>query len=88
MVMPAESAFVEGALHTNGIVLNATRPTYGSFKLHLTGVAGQTYVISASTNLLNWVPILTNSSTASAFDYVDTNIMVYGCRFFRVDPAQ
>lgn len=85
-VQPKESAVVAQSLRTNAIVLNANQPTYGTFKLHLTGVAGRTFVISASTNLIDWVPVLTNSSTADAFDYLDTNVSAYGCRFFRVTP--
>lgn len=88
MVSPEPSVSVNAVLSSNSIILNASQPTYGTFNLHLTGTAGRSYVISASTNLLDWVPILTNSDSAAAFDYVDTNVTAYGCRFFRVTPLR
>ena len=87
-VLPQESVSVQAGLSSNSIILNVSQPTYGTFNLHLTGTAGRSFVISASTNLLDWLPILTNSGSTPSFDYTDTNITAYGCRFFRVAPVQ
>jgi hypothetical protein len=87
-VLPQESLSLQSDLSKSGIVLNATQPTYGVFNLHLTGVAGKSFVLSASTNLLDWTPVLTNRNSATTFDYADTNVLAYGCRFFRVVPVE
>jgi hypothetical protein len=50
-------------------------------------VAGKSFVLCASTNLVDWTPILTNRNSGEVFDYTDTNVMDYGARFFRVTPA-
>ena len=74
----------QAELGTNAIVLNAQRPACGVFNLHLTGRPGTEFVLEASTNLLNWVPVLTNSLGLGTFDYADPDAAGYQCRFFRV----
>lgn len=85
-VRPLESVSVKGTYAPTRILLNATQPTYGTFRVHLTGTAGQNFVLQASTNLVDWVPILTNLDATDTFDYYDTNAALYGCRFFRTVP--
>jgi hypothetical protein len=85
-VVPKESVSVAAVLNSNALTLNASQPTYGKFTLHLSGAAGRSYVISSSTNLVDWDPILTNLNSGPTFDYNDTNAVAYGCRFFRVTP--
>jgi uncharacterized repeat protein (TIGR03803 family) len=47
------------------------------------GVPNQPYQILASTNLLQWTPIATNSSDATgSFQYLDTNTSSYHSRFY------
>jgi hypothetical protein len=75
-------------LGTNAMVLNASSPVCGVFKLHMTDTAGRAFVLLTSTNLVQWMPILTNSNPNDVFDFTDTNAANYGCRFFRVDPVQ
>jgi hypothetical protein len=87
-VLPQESVSVQAGLGSKSIIVNVSQPTYGTFSLHLTGTEGRSFVISASTNLLDWLPILTNSNSTPSFEYADTNIMAYGCRFYRVAPVQ
>jgi len=43
-------------------------------------VSGTTYVIEASTDLVNWVPVYTNTAP---FTFVDTNASQFGQRFYR-----
>jgi uncharacterized repeat protein (TIGR01451 family) len=52
----------------------------GTFKLSVTGTAGQNYTVQASTNLVNWVPIYTNSGS---FIFTDSNTASYPYRFYR-----
>ena len=54
----------------------------------MTETAGRTFVLETSTNLIEWLPFLTNASLNPVFDYTDTNAVNYHCRFFRVVPVQ
>jgi fibronectin type 3 domain-containing protein len=47
--------------------------TNGQFTLQFQAAAGVTYVIQASTNLQDWMPIFTNQSLGGQFIYTDTN---------------
>jgi len=58
--------------------------TNGVFKLTVNSEAAST-IIQASTNLVNWVPIWTNS--ASVFTFTDSNRMSFRYRFFRAVAA-
>ena len=87
-IMPRAAVFVQTSLATNNMILNATQPTYGTFDLHLSGTAGRSYVLYASTNLVDWQPLQTNRNSGPRFDYADTNVTAYGCRFFRVAPIE
>lgn len=59
--------------------------TGGAFQFTVTGQSGQSYIIQASTNLVNWAPIFTNQSPyASPFTFVDPNATNYVNRFYRV----
>ena len=46
--------------------------TNGRFRLTVTGAAPQGFVIQASTNLMNWVSLSTNTLTANRFDYTNS----------------
>ncbi len=52
----------------------------GGFQLSVTGSPGQTVVIEASTNLVNWVPVYTN---IVPFTYTNTDSANYPLRFYR-----
>lgn len=54
--------------------------TNGSCQMDVAGVPGYDYVIQASTNLLNWISLQTNSSP---FTFVDTHASQYPHRFYR-----
>ena len=59
--------------------------TSGTFQFTINGQSGQEYIIQASTNLVDWVPIYTNSAPfASPFNFVDPNASSYSSRFYRV----
>jgi hypothetical protein len=52
----------------------------GQYALAVAGVPGYKYVVQASTNLVNWVPMQTNTAP---FMFVDTNAGKYRQRFYR-----
>ena len=52
----------------------------GQFALTVSGVSGYQYVVQASTNLVYWVPVQTNTAP---FTFVDTNASHFRQRFYR-----
>jgi uncharacterized repeat protein (TIGR01451 family) len=54
--------------------------TNGLFKFSLVGTPGGSYIIQASTNLVNWIPIYTN---ISPFVFTDPYATNYRSRFYR-----
>jgi uncharacterized delta-60 repeat protein len=55
----------------------------GQFGFNLGGVVGQTFVIQASSNLVNWVPLTTNVLTASPLRVTDPGSTNFARRFYR-----
>jgi len=80
------SLALDTAIKLPSVVLNATKPTYGSFRLRASGVAGKSFVLLSSPNLVDWSPVLTNLNSAPTFEYADTNTVAHGCRFFKIAP--
>jgi uncharacterized repeat protein (TIGR03803 family) len=54
------------------------------FGFTLSGMAGQTVVIEASTNLTSWMPLLTNSLQTGCFNFNDCDSTNTAQRFYRV----
>jgi hypothetical protein len=54
----------------------------GALQITFTGVAGQTFVIAATTNFFNWVPVLTNVNSGAVFNLIVTDSSTYPCRFY------
>jgi hypothetical protein len=54
--------------------------TGGAAQVSVTGLAGQTYIIESSTNLVNWVPVYTNSGS---FMFTDPNATDFSYRFYQ-----
>jgi hypothetical protein len=54
------------------------------FGFNLSGMAGQTVVIEASTNLTSWMPLLTNSLQTGCFNFNDCDSTNTAQRFYRV----
>jgi uncharacterized protein (TIGR03790 family) len=61
----------------------ASRLPNGTFELHTDSMLGVPYVIEASTNLADWVP-LAASSNGGQQDFVDTEARAFAQRFYRV----
>lgn len=57
--------------------------TNSQFRLSLTGPEGASAVISASTNLHTWTPLITNPLTGGSMNFTDTQSTNYPRRFYR-----
>lgn len=76
---------------TSSVQLNNQTPntlgTYsaanGTFQFRINGAVGQQFIIEASTNLVNWTPVATNTLTGTTFDYSDPNSASLKSRFYR-----
>lgn len=67
-----------------GISRVAKMPS-GAIQLSLVGITpGRTNIIEASTNLLSWIPVLTNVATTNTFALVDTDAINFNRRFYRL----
>jgi len=54
------------------------------FQMGFSGVAGDNYVLEASTDLVNWTPLYTNAPTTNLFNLMDSNAVAFPHRFYRV----
>jgi uncharacterized repeat protein (TIGR01451 family) len=61
----------------SGLVLNNN----GTVQFNVTSLSGQTNVVQASTNLVNWVPLQTN--VGPSFIFMDPQATNYPVRFYR-----
>jgi hypothetical protein len=55
----------------------------GVFLVPFSGAPGLSYILQASTNLVNWVPISTNTPGTSPFVLMDPNATNFPRRFYR-----
>lgn len=59
------------------------RLTNGAFSFRISGVAPQGFVIQASTNLVDWIPVATNSLAGGEFHYTNGTASDVSKRFYR-----
>ena len=85
---PADAS---GSITINGIV--STPPNVsavvvnnnGTFQFTVSGQSGLEYIVQASTNLINWVPVYTNPPPyVSPFTFIDSSASTYPDRYYRV----
>ena len=70
------------------IVLSTVTYSNGSFSMTLTGQGGRAYVIEASTDLINWTPVVTNTtSSGGTFRFTDNNAGSFPYRYYRATAA-
>ncbi len=56
----------------------------GQVQFTLAGQAGQTYIVQASTDMINWVPIFTNMAPVNGLlQFIDPKATNYPSRFYR-----
>jgi hypothetical protein len=60
---------------------NGSNSVSGQFAINVSGFSNYLYEVQASTNLVNWVAVQTNSAP---FAFVDTNAGQFKRRFYRV----
>ncbi|HEX3856321.1 MAG TPA: LamG-like jellyroll fold domain-containing protein [Verrucomicrobiae bacterium] len=65
---------------TTAATLTPASRVNGQFALSVSGIANYQYVVEASTNLVDWVPVRTN---ISPFAFVDSNASQFNQRFYR-----
>jgi hypothetical protein len=58
----------------------------GRLSLSVFGQAGHNYTLLASTNLVDWVPILSFACTNGAMDVFDADVTNFSARFYRLAP--
>ena len=56
----------------------------GKFTMQINGSVGPQYVLQASTNLINWTSILSNTPGSTPFTAIDTNAVSFNRRFYRI----
>jgi hypothetical protein len=56
----------------------------GNFTMGINGPVGPAYAIEASSNLLTWIPLITNTPSVVPFTFTDTNAGSFPRRFYRV----
>ena len=61
----------------------AVDQTNGQPRFRLTWTANQDFVIEASTDLLNWIALMTNAAPLRVSEFVDPGTSLYPQRFFR-----
>jgi uncharacterized repeat protein (TIGR03806 family) len=58
--------------------------TNHNFQFAFAGAAGSNYVLEATTNFVTWIPVSTNTASASTFLLMDTNALAFPYRFYRI----
>ncbi|MGD0744878.1 MAG: hypothetical protein ABSA45_06955 [Verrucomicrobiota bacterium] len=72
------------SLPLNGKLSASYLKSSGQVQFTLSGAAGRTYVVQASTNLVDWAPICTNVAPISGLlQFVDPKATNYPSRFYR-----
>jgi hypothetical protein len=66
------------------VAFSGARPGTNGFQLHVTGITGVNFVVYASSNLVNWVPIYTNTSLTGSAEYTDAEAMHLNSRYYKV----
>jgi hypothetical protein len=71
----------------NNVITDAQRLANGMFTLRFYGETGTNYVVKASTNLVNWLPLATNQISGLGYlEFTDTSSTNYDRRFYWVTP--
>ncbi len=79
----ATSAPVTIFVLTNALIKAAARSN-GVFQLTISGIAGQDYILEASTNLASWSALVTNTAPTGFFNLTDSTSQTFPRRFYRI----
>ena len=55
----------------------------GQARVFFPSIAGQNYILQATTNFINWVDLSTNSASGDSLDFIDPEAPFYQARFYR-----
>jgi len=67
------------------LLTNSVRLSDGSFQCTVTNILiGKTSIVEASTNLVDWVGVSTNTPSADSYEFIDGDAATLGRRFYRV----
>ena len=53
------------------------------FQLGILGAPGSNYVLQATTNFVNWTPLVTNRATTNLLEFIDSDASNFPYRFYR-----
>jgi BspA type Leucine rich repeat region (6 copies) len=81
--LPTVELFGPPQIGKNGVNSGNVGVQSGGFGFSITGVANQTVVIEASTNLINWQPIWTNILSGTSTNFTDSQWTNYPSRYYR-----
>ena len=84
------SGFIDSVAANATFLINpsqftAVSLTNGVVHLFFAGIANQTYVLEASTNLVDWTPVQTNVAPAGVFEMIDPAASQFQYRFYRTE---
>jgi hypothetical protein len=80
----AVTILAKGSITPTPATLAPATCAKGQFALTVSGSTGMEYIVEASTNLVNWIPVWTNTAPCT---YVDVNAGQFNQRFYRSVPA-
>jgi hypothetical protein len=83
-VLTATQSFMVTVIQPAFPALSAASVTNSQFGFWINGDTGPDYTIQSSSDLVSWIPIITNNSPAVPFFWVDTNSASYPIQFYRV----
>jgi hypothetical protein len=63
--------------------LGARRDPDGQLRLRLSGAAGLNHVVQGSTNLADWITLLTTNTPSGVMEVVDPQFGQFSWRFYR-----
>ena len=71
----------------NNVITDAQRLANGMFTMRFYGDTGTNYVVKASTNLVNWLPIATNQISGLGYlEFTDVSSTNFDRRFYWITP--
>ena len=59
----------------------------GQFLIELLAEPNRSYLLEATTNLIDWLPVVTLSNPTGALRFLEFNARDHPHRFYRVQPA-
>lgn len=71
----------------SNVITDFMRLANGMFTLRYYGETGTNYIVKASTNLVNWLPVATNQISGLGYlEFTDTTSTNYDRRFYQIAP--